>query len=130
MDDDEPEISTYGGVDLHIVGQTKAFLKCVTTGSIKMLHAIVIRGASEQCILLSWQEMLAWGILSPNYPYPSSNNSFRTFDPDESSDEEESDKSAVDIGLMEAKQTGNVEHDEEYLKVEKQCKQLRDELID
>ena len=42
VDDDEPAISTYGGVDLTIVGQTKAFLKCIVTGSLKMLHGIVI----------------------------------------------------------------------------------------
>ena len=83
VDDDEPAISTYGGVDLTIVGQTKAFLKCVVTGSLKMLHGIVIRNASEQAILLSWQEMLAWGILTPQYPYPSTNTSFRTFNSEE-----------------------------------------------
>ena len=105
VDEDEPAISTYGGVDLHIVGQCKAFLKCVVTGSLKMLHGIVIRGASEQSILLSWQEMLAWGILSPHYPYPfshTSNTSFRTFNTDELPETEEPEGSAVDIGLLEA----------------------------
>ena len=107
VDDDEPAISTYGGVDLTIVGQTKAFLKCMVTGSLKMLHGIIIRNASEQAILLSWQEMLAWGILTPQYPYPStnsSNSSFRTFNSEKDQEGKEDDQSAVDIGIQEARQ--------------------------
>ena len=53
VDDDEPEISTYGGATLSIVGQTRIFLTCVKTKAKKMLNAIVIRGAAEQTILLS-----------------------------------------------------------------------------
>ena len=63
MDPEEPPITTYGGIDLANVDGTRAFLKCVVTGAIKILHGIVIKGASQQTILLSWQEMVSWGIL-------------------------------------------------------------------
>ena len=56
------------------------------------------------------------------YPYPAShtsNSSFRTFNTDELPETEEPEESAVDIGLLEAKQAEEVEHEEEYSRLER-----------
>ena len=76
VDSNESEITTYGGTNLTIVGQTRTFLKCVKTGALKMLNAIIIKGASKQTILLSWQDMVSWGILPLQFPYPTVEKNF------------------------------------------------------
>ena len=73
--------------------------------------------------------MLAWGILTPQYPYPSTNTSYRTFNSEEVPEDEEDDQKAVDIGIQEAKKIENVEEDEEYMEIERECQKLRDELV-
>ena len=112
VDPDEPPITTYGGVNLTTVGQTRAFLKCVVTGPMKMLHGIVIRAASKQTILLSWQEMLSWGILPIQYPYPSTNSANRVSSSEETPEDEEETQNSVDNGFQEAQDMNNVEEDE------------------
>ena len=45
MDTDEPEMRTYNGLDLNIVGQTHLYLKIKTKKGFttkKLLHALVI----------------------------------------------------------------------------------------
>ena len=128
VDPDKPPITTYGGVDPAIVGQTRAF-KCVVTGAIKMLHGIAIKGASEQTILLSWQEMVSWGILPIQYPYPSVNSVNRVFSTEETLEDKGEPQDTVNIGVQEAQNMDNIEEDEEYIKVEEDCKNLKEKLI-
>ena len=105
LDPDKPPIRTYGGVDL------------------------TIGGASEQTILLSWQEMLSWGILPIQYPYPSNNSANRVSSSEETPEDKEETQNAVDIGVQEAQDMNNVEEGEEYMRVKEDCKKLKEKLV-
>ena len=49
-----------------------SLLKCVKTGSLKMLNACTIQGA----ILLSWQVIVSLGSLPLQFPYPMTERTF------------------------------------------------------
>ena len=46
------------------------FLRIKESNSIKLVHGIVVSGAAAQEILPSWHEMVALGILGPNFFFP------------------------------------------------------------
>ena len=80
-----------------IVGQRPAFLKCVKTKAVKMLNKIVIRGVSQLTILLSWQEMVRWGILPLQFPYPTTEKNFvnRVYSTEDETENEEDEANFV-----------------------------------
>ena len=69
--------------------------------------------------------MLSWGILPIQYPYPSVNSVNRVFNSKETPEDEEEQQNAVDIGVQEAQDMNNIEENEEYMKVEEDCKNLK-----
>ena len=73
-------------------------------------------------------DVCSWGILPIQYPYPSTNSANRVFNSEETPEDEEP-QNAVDIGVQEAQDMNNIEEDEEYIKVEEDCKKLKEKLI-
>ena len=135
VDSDEPDIQTYDGKSLKLVGQTKMFLRIKGSHSIKLVHAIVVSGAAAQEILLSWQEMIAWGILGPNFPYPPDINRCNKM-----MDKEEKETSLIDTVIKESIGSSRTQinlnlldedkyETAEYRKKEKQCQELRSKLL-
>ena len=89
VDKDEPDMKTYNGLGLKIVGQTKLYLKIKTRRgftSKKLLHALVVDHSYDREILISWDNCLAYGIIPESFPY---------LDMDEDSDNQEENVNSI-----------------------------------
>ena len=68
----EPEMKSYQGSGMEVVGQTKFFLqiqtrKCFTMK--KMLHCLVVDKTYDHEILISWDNCILMGIIPESFPY-------------------------------------------------------------
>ena len=73
VDEDEPDMRTYNGSDINIVGQTHLYLKIKTKKGFttkNLLHALVIDHSYDREILISWDNCLAFGIIPKSFPLP------------------------------------------------------------
>ena len=73
VDEDEPDMKTYNGLGMKIVGQTKLYMKIKTRRgftSKKLLHALVVDHSYNREVLISWDNCLAYGIIPESFPYP------------------------------------------------------------
>ena len=66
VDHDDPKMRSYQGSGMKIVGQIKFFLQIQTRKGFttkKMLHCLVVRGAYDNEILISWDNCILMGII-------------------------------------------------------------------
>ena len=72
-DPDEPGMLGYGENRVDIVGQVSFYFKARRFQRKKLVKALVSDTHTRE-ILLSWQTLLKWGIISESFPYPPGHN--------------------------------------------------------
>ena len=70
-DKDEPDMKSFDGSKLDVVGQTKLYRRIKGSKSKKMFHALVVAESYDREILLSWVDCLSCGIVANQFSYPS-----------------------------------------------------------
>ena len=94
VDEDEPDMKTYNGLGLKIVGQTQLYLKIKTRRGFttkKLLHALVVDHSYDREILISWDNCLAFGIIPKSFPYPDIDSDSDKQEENDNSDETDND---------------------------------------
>ena len=72
VDKDEPDMKSYTGSGMKVVGQTKLYIKIKTKKgytSKKLLHSLVVNHSYDREILISWDNCIAYGIIPDTFPY-------------------------------------------------------------
>ena len=94
VDEDEPDMKTYNGLGLKIVGQTQLYLKIKTRKGLttkKLLHALVVDHSYDREILISWDNCLSFGIIPKSFPYPDMDSDSDNQEENDNSNEKDSD---------------------------------------
>ena len=72
VDHDKPEMKSYQGSGMEVIGQTKFFLHIQTRKGFttkKMLHCLVVDKTYDHEILISWDNCILMGIIPESFPY-------------------------------------------------------------
>ena len=116
---------------MKIVGQTRCFLqiqhkKDFTTK--KLLHALVVEGAYDQEILISWDNCILMGIVPENFPYWNLEDDLEPEQKEDSKEEEkENEEESKNRRAKEVENPDNivtVEHQPEQAESNKNSKRL------
>ena len=70
--EDKPDMRSYIGSGMKVVGQTKFYIKIKTRKgytSKKLLHCLVVNHSYDHEILISWDNCILFGIIPENFPY-------------------------------------------------------------
>ena len=82
VDEDEPDMKSYTGSGMKVVGQTKFYIKIKTRKgytSKKLLHCLVVNHSYDREILISWDNCILFGIIPENCQTPNFCYSNRKF---------------------------------------------------
>ena len=72
VNEDEPDMKSYTGSGMKVVGQTKFYIKIKTRKgytSKKLLHCLVVDHSYDCEILISWDNFILFVIIPENFPY-------------------------------------------------------------
>ena len=75
VDLDKPELEAYMANPIQIVGQTKCYVYLDKDQQHpKLMNSLVVSGSDE--VLISWQLLMHWGVISPTFPKIMDTNKF------------------------------------------------------